>query len=93
MESVGAAASIHQVFVAIFLSLCSHFIFSGQREMRLLQSLEMLDSKHPFTQHCNSEEQSQLQWGLKNPHFNIVLTLRLSGAVYICNVVCLHRLA
>jgi len=42
MESVGTAASIHQVFAAIFSSLCSHFVFSGQREMKLLQSLEML---------------------------------------------------
>lgn len=56
---------IHPPGVIFFLSLCSHFIFSGKRKMRLLQSLEMSDRKHPVIQHYNPEEQSQLQWGLK----------------------------
>jgi hypothetical protein len=81
MVSVGRAASYHQEFVAIFLSLCSHFIFDSPREMRLLQSLEMLDNKQSVTQHCNPKEQISTAMGDKNPHCNIMLTLGMSGAV------------
>ena len=81
MESVGTALSIHQVSVATFLIVKSCFICSGQREIGLLRSLEMLDNKHPVTQHYYPEEQISTAVGPQNPHFNIMPTLRMSGDV------------
>jgi len=48
--------------------------------MRLVQSLEMSDNKHPVTVLQPRRAISTALWP-ENPHFKIMQTLRMSGAV------------